>query len=174
MGRRGFFLGIGVLLLLLGVAPEATAQPVPEARADTLAPADPPYSPRGAFLRSLALPGWGQAYVGSPGRGSVYFSLAASSAWMTYVSHRQKADAAAQQEALRNAGVLGPLERTDLYDARAQQFEDWTTLSIFLVFFAAADAYVAAYLSDFDDRIGIDAFGDGGFRIRATLPVGSP
>jgi hypothetical protein len=38
----------------------------------------------GAFLRSLILPGWGQAAVNQPVRGAFYFTMEATSLWMVY------------------------------------------------------------------------------------------
>src|SRR5690606_30426116 len=97
----------------------------------------------------------------------------AASTWMAYVSRRQQADALMQLETLRGSGAIGPDDRTPLFDARSQQFEDWTTLSVFLFFFAGADAYVSAYLADFDDRIGFERDRAGNLRLRATIPVGA-
>ncbi|MDR0786957.1 MAG: DUF5683 domain-containing protein [Gemmatimonadota bacterium] len=139
-------------------------------------PADPlevqtPFSPRGAFLRSLVLPGWGQSYVGAPGRGAVYFALASATGWMAYTAHRQKSDAIAQRDWLRGSGAIGFDDETVLTSARSQQFEDWTALTVFLFLFAGADAYVSAYLSDFDERIGITPDRNGAVQIRATLPL---
>ena len=39
-------------------------------------------SPGGAFVRSLAIPGWGQAVSGSPGRGAFYFTVQSVTVWM--------------------------------------------------------------------------------------------
>jgi hypothetical protein len=47
--------------------------------ADTV---DDRISPRSAFIRSLLVPGWGQASVGSYGRGSVFFALQGTSWYM--------------------------------------------------------------------------------------------
>ncbi|RMH19573.1 MAG: hypothetical protein D6701_04835, partial [Gemmatimonadetes bacterium] len=70
------------------------ALPVPHASAQVL-PTPPPsdsvaadsvraaaVSPGTAFLRSLLVPGWGQASVGSVGRGAFYFVTESASAWM--------------------------------------------------------------------------------------------
>ncbi len=35
-----------------------------------------------AFARSMVIPGWGQAVVGSPGRGAFYFTVQSLSVWM--------------------------------------------------------------------------------------------
>ncbi|MGH7555350.1 MAG: hypothetical protein ACREMQ_20295, partial [Longimicrobiales bacterium] len=39
-------------------------------------------SPRGAFLRSLLIPGWGQASVGSYTRGGIFFAIQSTSGYM--------------------------------------------------------------------------------------------
>ena len=163
------------VLLLLVVGPVSAQSPPATADAD-LAAVEPQmeFSPRGAFFRSLVFPGWGQVYVRAPGRGAVYFSLASTSLWMSYVSRRQLADAREQQAFLRDTGQIEPTEETGLYEARSQQFEDWAALSVFLFFFAGADAYVSAYLADFDERVGVRPGLDGSFEIRASFPVGSP
>jgi hypothetical protein len=69
--RRSTALAVAVLLATMGLR----AQPADSLRADSLAFAVPAAadsaalpSPRGALLRSLALPGWGQAYVGQPAK----------------------------------------------------------------------------------------------------------
>ena len=36
----------------------------------------------GAFARSMLVPGWGQAVVGSPGRGAFYFTVESLGVWM--------------------------------------------------------------------------------------------
>ncbi len=170
--------GISAVLLV-----QLTCQPIRELSAQAAPPSPPaaqevedeiemPYSPRGAFLRSLVLPGWGQAYVDAPARGAVYFSLASGSAWMAWVSRRQLADARRQQHWLRQNGELGLTEETDIAVSREGQFEDWAALSIFLFFFAGADAYVSAYLADFGERIGVQPGADGALRIQTMIPVG--
>ncbi len=141
---------------------------------DTTEVARSPYSPRGAFFRSLVLPGWGQSYVGAAGRGAVYFSLAGGSAWMAWVARGQRQDALDQQAWLRETGAIAPTDRTGLVEARSQQVEDWVALTVFFFFAAGADAYVAAYLSDFDERMGVTPGSDGSFQIRATIPVQWP
>ena len=134
--------------------------------------AGPPYSPRGAFFRSLVLPGWGQAYVDAPARGAVYFSLASGSVWMAWVARRQLSDARREQYWMRQTGEIGPTDETNIAVSREQQFEDWAALSVFLFFFAGADAYVSAYLLDFGERIGVQPGADGQLRIQTMIPVG--
>jgi hypothetical protein len=165
-------------LILCWSAGTATAQQtpliLPEGQTDTVEYTGPPVSPRGAFFRSVLIPGWGQTYVGAPGRGVVYFTLFAGSAYMSYVSRRQLYDARQQEDWLHEIGELKEDEDSGFVLAREQQFEDWAALSIFLLFFSGADAYVAAYLSDFDDRIGISAADANSLEFRVSLPLGSP
>lgn len=123
-------------------------------------------SPTGAFFRSLVLPGWGQAYVGAPVRGAVYFGLTGGSLWMSYLTRKQLQDARREQEWSR----IGQEAETEFAISRERQFEDWVALTLFLMFFSGADAYVAAYLSDFDERIGVFPTPNGALRMEFSLP----
>jgi len=164
--------GACTVLLLLGLAGPAVAQETVAADAPAAEADDLRVSPRGAFLRSLVVPGWGQSYVGSPYRGGVYFSLSAGSYWMTYVSRRQLLDARREQVWLRETGALPPGGESARVIARSAQVEDWAAISLFLIFLSAADAYVAAYLADFDERIGVLPRQDGGIDVQFRVPVG--
>lgn len=167
---------VALILLILLLPSVLVGQVLPAAPADSAAaqpePYDPPFSPRGAFFRSLLLPGWGQAHVGAPARGAVYFALAAGSGWMTYLTRQQLADARAEQEWLRDTGVINPTDETDFALARSQHFEDWAALTIFLMFLSGADAYVSAYLADFGERVEIRSAEGGGVRLETRIPVG--
>ncbi|HEV2150600.1 MAG TPA: hypothetical protein VGR37_24595 [Longimicrobiaceae bacterium] len=191
-------LGCGLLLAALASTPAAAqVQPAPRDTVPAATPAVPPaaapadtaaiartaaaeadtvdgVSPRGAFLRSLVLPGWGQSAVGSPGRGAIYFALEAGSLWMVYKSHRKLGFARRSQASLRETGEVSEERQIPLVNAREQQLEDWITLSGFLLLFNAADAFVAAHLVDFDERIGVVPGRDGGAELRVSLPVGRP
>lgn len=168
-------------LLLLALAgsrtPLAAQEPAP---ADTVAQArdtvPPPLvlhrSPRGAFIRSLIIPGWGQAWVGAPGRGGVYFAMEAGSLWMVYKTVQKLNEARREEAWLLETGQLQPGQQSPLVAAREDQREDWLAVAIFLLLFSGADAYVAAHLADFDDRIGVVPSGDGALRLQATVPVG--
>jgi hypothetical protein len=149
--------------------------PVPAAaRPDTAqALLDAQRSPRGAMIRSFIVPGWGQAWVGSPGRGAVYFALEAGSVWMLYKTIGRLNEARAYEDFLRETGQLAPEARYPLARAREAQREDWITLAVFLLFFSAADAYVAAQLADFDERVAIVPSAGGGLELRARLRVGA-
>jgi len=166
-----------VLMLLVlppALVPPAAAQDRPAGEIGAADVDDLLISPRGAFLRSLMIPGWGQAYAGAPGRGAVYFTLAGSSVWMSHVARHQLRDARREQAWLRETGVLDPEGETEFAIGRARHFEDWAALSLFLFFLSAADAYVAAHFSDFDERIGVMPEPEGGLQLRVTLPLGWP
>lgn len=178
-------LGGALALLLLAAAPAAAqvqpVQPAPDtARAAPRGPVPAPapadtvggVSPGGAFLRSLVLPGWGQSAVGAPGRGAVYFALEAGSLWMVYKTQRKLQYARRRQAYLREVGELEEDRQLGLVSAREEQMEDWITLAGFLLLFNAADAFVAAHLADFDERIGVVPGRTGGAEVRVTLPAG--
>lgn len=146
--------------------PSAVTQP-----GDSAAPG-PGVSAVGAFARSVVLPGWGQAYVGSPGRGAVYFAMEAGTAWMTYKTWRQLEEAREVQGWMRDTGLLAETGKLDLVDAREQQFEDWVALSIFVLLFSGIDAFVTAQLADFGEHVGVRPAADGGLGLEARLRIG--
>lgn len=149
----------------------STVPPAP-ASVDTAASPGSSISGRGAFVRSLVLPGWGQAYVGAPGRGAIYFALEAGSAWMAYKSYQQLSEARDAQAWLRQAGRLGENETLDVVESREAQLEDWLAISIFLLLFSGADAYVTAQLADFDEHVGVRPVMDGGAGLELRVPFG--
>jgi hypothetical protein len=149
--------GIAVVVLLAGGSAAARAQedtvrvrPAPAAgdsagqRPDTLAAPrrqrgdsvrpTPPISPGGAFLRSLLLPGWGQAVLGRHLTGALFVTFEGAAVAMVWKSEWQ----------LRFA-----VEREKYVKSHRQEREDWITLLVFNHLFAAAEAYVAANLWDF-------------------------
>jgi hypothetical protein len=162
-------LSAGPLAAQVRPAPTDTAA-VPRAAEQ---PAGIPHrSPGGAFVRSLVLPGWGQAWVGAPGRGGVYFALEGASLWMLYRTQQRLDQARAEQRVLHDSGVLPADSTSGLVRSRERQREDWIALSVFLLFFSGADAYVSAHLADFGERVGVTPTPEGALRIRATVPVG--
>jgi hypothetical protein len=163
--------GVGVLLAAPCPAPAQQAPPQTAPR-DTAVVEDAVRSPRGAFLRSLVLPGWGHAWVGSPVRGGAYFVLEAGALWMTYKSHQQLREARRQERWLRDTGQLLPNQQHQLTRWREDQVEDWVTVALFLLLFSGADAFVSAHLADFDERVSVAPAPGGGVQVRASLPVG--
>ena len=77
-------------LALLGAAHASTLagqQPLAGAPQDSAQAVETPGSPgrpsaAGAFVRSMVVPGWGQAVAGSPGRGVFYFTVQSVAVWM--------------------------------------------------------------------------------------------
>lgn len=152
------------------IAQEAQANAEP-ALADTVEapPSTGRPSPGGAFLRSVLVPGWGQASAGSYSRAAVYFLAQAGNAWMAYKTHSLRATARRRQRMLEDAvtaellrggvaqealeGELAANERIEdirlLATARDEQMEDWVALLVFFTFFGGADAFVSAHLADF-------------------------
>ena len=194
--------GAGVLALGLWLAAAASVlaqdpgdAPPPEAEA---APADTvnarrSYNAGGAFLRSLLVPGWGQAAVGSPNRGGFYFAVEGISAWMILKTSRIQGDAErildlrrAEAEARIVAeGETDPFrierqveedevveEATELFELRTQQKEDWVAFALFMLFLGGADAFVAAHLADFPEALetGIRALPDMGAELEVRVP----
>ncbi len=157
-------------------APRDTARRPIEIRGDTV-PIVPDsllrITPRGAFLRSLVLPGWGQSELGATGRGGVYFLLETGSLWMVLKTHQKLQEARELETIARETGEIGPTAKHPLVRDRENQKEDWITLSIFWLFFSGADAFVAAHLQDFDVHVNaVPRPGGGGTELRATVPVG--
>jgi hypothetical protein len=192
--------GVAVAVLVLGG--DATAQDVPPRPADAPTPdlvlgpsaLDPP-SPGGAFLRSLAIPGWGHAAIGSYGRGAFYVA-AETGTWYALIRTRLRLDEARERAssrerilraALEREGVTDPLEvqqRVDadpalqdvqgLVESRESQQEDWVALGIFLMLLSGADAYVSAHLANFPDpiEVGVVPGVAGGVELAFRVPMG--
>ena len=129
-------------------------------------------TPGGAFLRSVVLPGWGQSAIGANARGGIYFAAEAGSLWMVYKSSRKLSEAEEMQDYLRETGQLEPDRLLPLVRDRRAQREDWITLSVFILLFSGADAFVATHLADFDAHVGVLPTPDGGMAVGATIPVG--
>jgi hypothetical protein len=191
-----------LLVLLAGaaVAPGAAAQ------TDTV-PATPPatqvdvepeeyssgVSPLGAFLRAIAVPGWGHAAVGAHGRGGFYVTTQAVSTWMMVKTARRRSSAE-DLRALREAQLRADLAAEGITDeasiqtrleadeewagadrlagARQQQFEDWLAVGIFTVLLGGADALVSAHLQDFPDVTLTPTNDDGRMELKVSVPVG--
>lgn len=166
-----------VVALLGGAAPLAAQQPVspPSApapavtpvRGDTLAPDTlaarrdsvrpvVPITPTGAFLRSLVLPGWGQARLGRNVTGGLFLGfegLAAAMVWKTYW----------QLDFARTRGKY--------VASHKQEREDWLVLLGFNHLMAGAEAYVSAHLWDFPAALKMQALPGGGVGVGVQVPL---
>jgi len=150
-------------------------------------------SPGGAFLRSVLVPGWGQAASGSYGRAAFYFLAQAGNVWMAYKTDSLRGTARRRQQMLE-AAKTAELLRGDvapeaieaelaadegiedirlLATARDEQMEDWVALLVFFTFFGGADAFVSAHLADFPAPLTVEPVaGPSGtaFEVGLSLP----
>lgn len=135
--------------------------------------AEEPVTPRGAFLRSLVVPGWGHLAAESPTRAAFYVAAQGGAGWMLGKSVLRQRNArrfrAAEFETVRNdlvaTGIPADSARLraandprvgrwdDLIEIRGEQVEDWMALSLFLALLGATDALVAAHLVDFPEPL---------------------
>jgi hypothetical protein len=149
-------------------------------------------SPRGAFLRGLAFPGWGHAEVGSLSRGGFYFGAQAATGLMLFKTQSRLSRArdrlalleAVERARLEAEGITDLVEveaalsenpevedLRALEEVRADQREDWIALGLFLVLLSGVDAYVSAHLSQFPAPVEIGAADGGGVEARISLPL---
>lgn len=192
--RRGIgILGVACALAVLAVPGELGAQI--ETPADTTAAQAGGVSPRGAFLRAVAVPGWGHASIGSYKRAAFYFAVEGATAWSlvkTTMLYQEARDRASFREdflraGLEEQGITDPEEIQDyldgdealqdlraLEDSRRQQREDWTALGIFLLLLAGADAYVSAHLQDFPVPLQVNAQSVGNGRVDVSVGITFP
>jgi len=138
----------------IGIAPahiNPTAEDSAAARRDSVLLAGPPIRPKTALLRSLLIPGWGQASLDRGAAGATYFALEASSIAMLLFAKQELAVAkrAARDSVFVNDSTLGPPpELAARVRLRRVQVEDWAALIFFTHLFSAADAFVSAHLWD--------------------------
>jgi hypothetical protein len=133
----------------------ARAESVVTARADSVRPR-PPISPTGAFLRSLILPGWGQARLGRNVTGGMFVAfegLAGAMVWKTYW----------QLDFARARGKFVKSHR--------QEREDWLVLLGFNHLMAATEAYVSAHLYDFPAALRMRRLPDGATGVGVVVPL---
>jgi hypothetical protein len=159
---------IGLLLLALPVVttaqvqqrppPQQQQQPQPE---DTIPVPpfrfEPPVSPMGAMLRSMVLPGWGQAVLRRRGAGAVFvfFEGLTLAMWVKSLhqdSYLKSTDADA--ETLESKGA---------------EIEDWLVLLVFNHLLAGTEAYVSANLWDFPAELEARALPAGSVGLGATV-----
>ncbi|HLU25938.1 MAG TPA: DUF5683 domain-containing protein [Longimicrobiales bacterium] len=190
------------LAVLAFAAPPARAQ---EAAADSV-PADTarvrPPSPGGAFVRSLIVPGWGQAASGAYFRGGVYFAAQTGSWFMLVKTMARLGEARAVEkrrvEEVRRALLAAAAQDTllmkryaipdslavdidrdervskarGLVNARTQQREDWIAWTIFWTLASGVDALVSAHLADFPADVSAEPRPSGGASLKVSIPVG--
>ena len=130
---------------------DASATDSASARRDSILTAGPPIRPKTALLRSLVIPGWGQASLDRGTAGATYFALEAGSIAMLLFSKQELAAAkrAARDSVFVDDSTRGPPpELGGRVRLRRLQVEDWAALIFFTHLFSAADAFVSAHLWD--------------------------
>lgn len=160
-----------------------------------------PLTPGGAFLRSVIVPGWGQAAFGAYTRGGIYFSGWTANWFMNFKNHVRLQEArnrldlrTAQMRESLIAGSPNPdsmravLDTTNtlpnavrddpiggdlqgLVRSREQQREDWIAWSIFWLVASGIDAFVTAHLAEFPAVIEFEPRADGGLSLRVEVPL---
>lgn len=150
-------------------------------------------TPRGAFLRSMLLPGWGHAEAGSYVRGGFYFSVQAATGFMLFKTQtrltrardrldlmeavvRRRLEASGITDTREIEDALGEDPRVEdlraLETSRSEQRQDWIAMGIFLMFLGGADAFVSAHLADFPAAVEIGPTPSGGLQVGVSAPVG--
>ena len=204
------------LLGLLAAALPAVAQDTTTVTVDTIviepdvpvttAPAPDtarrlPITPRGAFIRSMILPGWGQSAFDANFRGGIYFAGWAGN-WLalfkTYTKLNEARDRFDRRElqlvdsllaaspdpdstraVIDSTDIMDAVVRADsagdalrkLVNAREQQREDWIAWSLFWLLASGIDAYVTAHLYDFPAEVDLEPRRDGGVTVRLEVPL---
>jgi hypothetical protein len=113
--------------------------------------------PMGAFLRSLLIPGWGQAATGRRVTGAVFAAWEGVAAMMTL-------KAQSETHYLKEA-------RSPNVSAKRQEVQDWIVLWVFNHLFSGAEAFVSAHLQDFPKDLKLQALPRG---IGVSFPVPRP
>ena len=124
-------------------------------RGDSVRPR-PPISPGGAFVRSLLIPGWGQARLGRNVTGGLFLLFEGMAGAMVW-------KASWQLEWART--------RDKFVASHRQEREDWIVLLVFNHLMAGAEAYVSALLFDYPAALGMRRFPDGSTGVGVTIPL---
>jgi hypothetical protein len=134
----------------------ADTLPTPQrTRGDSVRPR-PPISPTSAFLRSLVLPGWGQARLGRNVTGGLFVAFEGLAAAMVWKSQWQLEFART-----RNKHVA----------SHKQEREDWIVLLVFNHLMAGAEAYVSAHLFDFPAALRVQRLPNGATGLGVSIPL---
>jgi hypothetical protein len=110
--------------------------------------------PVGALLRSLLIPGWGQAVTGRNVAGAAFVIWEGVAIMMTVRAVQEKH----YMEETGSANL----------PSKRQQIQDWAVLWGFNHLFAGAEAYVSAHLMDFPKELKLRAV-PGGIGISVPL-----
>jgi len=124
-------------------------------RGDSVRPVAP-ITPGGAFLRSLVIPGWGQARLGRNVTGGLFLLFEGIAGAMVW-----KANWQLDWARTRNKFVA----------SHRQEREDWVVLLVFNHLLAGAEAYVSALLYDFPAALKAQPLPGGGTGIGVVIPL---
>jgi hypothetical protein len=128
-----------------------TATAIPPSTADSLRR----IKPISAFLRSLIIPGWGQAVTHRWVTGAAFVVWEGTCIMMTH-------KAAGELDHIRAVGA-------DHATGKRQEKEDWVTLLVFNHLFSGAEAFVSAHLQDFPEDLHVRV-SPRGFSVSFPLP----
>lgn len=186
---------LGSTALYRPVVTPIAAQERPEVVSATPVDLPPPLiSPGGAFRRTLILPGWGHAAIGSYTRGGFYFGMQTATVFTllrTRVRIGESQDRVRFRETVLRAqyasegvtnteevqGLLdadeGLSELLQLLDSRKGQQEDLIAFGLFMLLISGADAYVSAHLARFPEPLdlGIKPSPLGGVDLRLKISI---
>jgi hypothetical protein len=197
---RQILLAVAASAAAFGGVPAQAVDDPEQIPGDTIPAVSEPITPGGAFLRSLILPGWGQAHFDAYTRGGVYFSGWVGNSFMNFKNH-VKLDEARNRLDLRTTQVRAALiadapdpdsmravlDTTNALDvavrnddvgghllelvrSREQQREDWIAWSLFWLLASGIDAFVTAHLADFPAAIDMEPRADGGLSLSVQIP----
>jgi TM2 domain-containing membrane protein YozV len=163
-------------------------------------PANP--SPRGAFLRSVAVPGLGQFYAGAPRRGMVFIALQTTSYAMLAKTMHGLGEARTRERGVATTATDNLWQRAaedttlarrlqdpifldeqvaadpdvanarGLVRARTRHRQDWITYTLVTTMASGLDAFIAAHLAAFPAEIATELRPGGRASLRFDLPVG--
>ena len=124
-------------------------------RGDSVRPV-PPVTPGGAFLRSVLIPGWGQARVGRNVTGGIFLLWEGVCATMVWKAQWQ---------------LNYARERGKWVASHTQEREDWIVLLVFNHLLAGAEAYVSANLYDFPAALKLRTLPGGRTGVGLSVPL---
>ncbi|HEV2290688.1 MAG TPA: hypothetical protein VGR60_02480 [Gemmatimonadales bacterium] len=115
---------------------------------------NPPITPMGAFFRSLAVPGWGQATLGRKLTGGIMVAWEGVTLGMTIKTSHELA----YYENIHSPNI----------PAKEQERQDWLVLLVFNHLFSGLEAYVSAHLWDFPPDLRLQALPHG---VGGSIPL---
>jgi len=185
----------GLVVTVFGQVPDSTVTLFPLQEVTNEVQEEPAgfVTPRGAFLRGLAFPGWGHAEVDAQSRGGFYFAIQSATGLMLFKTHsrlsrvgdRLQLVEAVETARLEAQGITDPgaveaelagnpmvADLRALEEVRGEQREDWIALGLFMMLLSGVDSYVSAHLSNFPTPVEIGVSDTGGIEVGFSLPIG--